>query len=421
MNIFSALSDLLSQQVVSALIDIVIPVSPIILAFIMFKLFWPLWINYVRSDTIASRKFVILEVKLPRESFRSPLAMELVLNALHNTSDGGFYSQYWKGEKRPGYSLEIISVEGVVKFLIRTEDQRKNSVMVALYSQFPGIEVQEVPDYTRGVQFNPKEMKMYAVEFLLTKEDSYPLKTYVDYGLDKDPKEEFKVDPMTPMLEFLGSTGANQQVWFQFVIRAHIKEVSGSKLFKKTDSYSEKSKELVDKLLMRDKKTKIAGTKDKESGRVTPPSLSAGEKELVEGIERKMGKQAFDVGIRCIYMGKSSVFDKPNGIGGIMSSFKHFSTENFNGFKPNGDMWSPKFSGLPWEDFKNYRQNKQMAIALEAYKRRSFFYDPIVSKHVILSVEELATIYHYPGSVAGTPSLSRIPSKKFEAPANLPI
>ena len=35
--------------------------------------------------------------------------------------------------------------------------------------------------------------------------------------------------------------------------------------------------------------------------------------------------------------------------------------------------------------------------------------------------EELATLYHLPGAVATTPTLTRIPSKKSEAPANLPV
>jgi hypothetical protein len=40
---------------------------------------------------------------------------------------------------------------------------------------------------------------------------------------------------------------------------------------------------------------------------------------------------------------------------------------------------------------------------------------------MILNTEELATIFHFPGQVAGTPTLERVPSKKAEAPSNLPI
>jgi hypothetical protein len=39
----------------------------------------------------------------------------------------------------------------------------------------------------------------------------------------------------------------------------------------------------------------------------------------------------------------------------------------------------------------------------------------------ILNTEELATLYHFPGQVAATPSFKRISSTKAEAPTNLPI
>ena len=415
---------LLHSEVFNSVFQIVVAVSPIFLAVILFVLFWPLWVNYVRSDFFASLKYAVLEIKLPRDIFKSPLAMELILNGLHNTSDGSNFAQFWKGEKRPAYSLEIISVEGTVKFLIRTEDRRKNGVMSVFYSQYPGIEIQEIPDYTHGVHLDPKETKMWVGEFELGKGDVYPLKTYVDYGLDKDPKEEFKNDPITPVLEFLGNLGANQQIWFQYVIRAHIKEQpKAGSFWTKTDAYKDESIKLINDLMGRDPKTRSTSKKfqDKETGRFVPPTLSEGEKELIKAVERNMGKLAFDVGIRVVYVAKKELFDKPNVIGGIISSFKHASTENFNSIKPNGKKWSSKFSGLPWEDYKKYRENKQVNLGLEAYKRRSFFYEPFVSKVMVLSTEELATLYHFPGAIAATPSINRIPSKKSEAPANLPI
>lgn len=413
---------LLQNEVISAVTQILFPISPILLAWILFLLFKPLWINYVQSDNILSLKWALIEIKLPKETVKSPLAMELFLNSLHNTSDGSNYAKYWKGEKRPSYSLEIISIEGIVKFIIRTEDRRKNGVISALYSQFPGIEVHEIPDYTLGIHFDPKETKLWGGELKFTKPDPYPIKTYVDYGLDKDPKEEYKVDPMTPFLEFLSNIGANQQVWIQYIIRAHTPEQKKSGyLWKKTDKYKDEAAKIINEIMVRDPKTRVVGKKDKETGRVIPPTLSDGEKEVIKAIERNMGKISFDVGIRVIYIAKKEVFDKPNGVGGIMSSFKHFSTENFNGFKPNGDKWSPKFNGTPWEDYKKMRENKSNAGVLEAYKRRSYFYNPFISTPLVMSTEELATMYHFPGSVAASPGLVRIPSKKSEAPSNLPI
>ncbi|MCK5590431.1 MAG: hypothetical protein KAI72_00610, partial [Candidatus Pacebacteria bacterium] len=56
-----------------------------------------------------------------------------------------------------------------------------------------------------------------------------------------------------------------------------------------------------------------------------------------------------------------------------------------------------------------------------AYKRRSYFYPPHKRKPLVFNIEELATIYHFPGMVAETPTFGRIDSRKGEAPINLPV
>ncbi len=400
-----------------------ITIAPIALCIILAMIMWPLWVRYVRAKFFLSLKYAVLEISLPKDTFKSPLAMEVFLQSLHNTSNGSHFAQFWKGEMRPWYSLEVVSIEGRIKFFIWTEDRRKAGVINGLYSQFPGIEVKEVEDYTKSVHFDPSAMKVWAAEMKFTKDDAYPIKTYVDYGLDKDPKEEFKVDPMLPMLEFLGSVGPNQQVWIQILIQAHIpnKRKPGH-WFKKIDSYQESAKKLVNEIMIRDSKTKGIKAENKKAGEVFPdiPRLSKGEQDVIEAIERSVSKLSFDTGIRGIYIGSKESFNTIFGVGGILGSFKHFNTEHLNGFKPNGDVWHPRL-GDPWKDYKDIRRNRYAADAIAMYKRRSYFYAPHEGKALVMSTEEIATVYHFPGSVAATPTLQRIPSKKAEAPSNLPL
>ncbi|MEA2715276.1 MAG: hypothetical protein QOG91_304 [Candidatus Parcubacteria bacterium] len=425
--IFSAFETTLVPEAIQAIIVI----SPIALAILLGRLFWGLWVDYVQSKQFLELQYTVLELKLPKETFKSPLAMESFLNSLHNTAGGSQYAQYWKGETRPWYSLELASVEGQVKFYIWTEDRRKGGVMSALFSQFPGIEVIERPDYTRSVYFDPKEIRIWACEFDFTSKvkskkippgiNPYPIKTYVDYGLDKDPKEEFKVDPLLPLIEFLGSVGPNQQVWFQIPIRAHKGDQrKPGHWFKRGDIWKEAAETEVNELLKRDPKTKVAGDINPETGFAKLPTISKGEQEIVAGIERKISKQAFDCGVRALYIAKKDVFNTPFGIGGIIGNMKQFNADNLNGFRPNGDKWHAKL-GDPWLDYKDYRRNRFGRLALMAYKRRSYFYSPFKSKLLVLNTEELATIYHFPGSVSQTPTMERVPSKKAQAPMNLPV
>lgn len=99
---------------------------------------------------------------------------------------------------------------------------------------------------------------------------------------------------------------------------------------------------------------------------------------------------------------------------------RQFGSRNLNGIKPVF-----KAITYPWQDFRGMRKNSYRKMVLDAYKRRSSFAGPYkhwMSKPYVLTVEELATLYHFPsGDVASTPTLPRLPSKKAEAPSNLPV
>jgi len=411
--------DGIQSEVLRNVLAILITISPIFLLIVMFVIFWEVWVNYIRSREIFGMKTSVLELRLPKDTYKNPLAMETFLQSLHNTAGGSWYLQYWKGSPKAWFSLELVSIEGTVKFFIWTASSRKANLISSLYSQFPEIEIYEREDYTKSVHFDPKTMKIWAGEMILTKEDAYPIKTYVDYGLDKDPKEEFKVDPLTPLIEYLGSVPANQQVWIQILIMAHQKVTKPGKWFKTHDQWENDAKKLVNEILKRDEKTKVAGTEDKD-GIIRLPSISEGERETVKAIERSLHKHPFDVGIRALYIAPKDQFSASFGIGGIIGNFKHFSSNQLNGFKTNGKVWHMRLE-FPWQDYKDIRANKYSAQGLDAYKRRSYFYTPYDKKPIVLNSEELATIYHFPGAVSATPNLERVPSKKSGAPANLPI
>lgn len=408
-------------------IQVILYLAPIALAAILAKLFWELWVDYVQGKQFLGLKYTVLELKLPKDTFKSPLAMEAFLSSIHNTGAGSPYAQYWKGETRPWYSLELVSIEGQVKFFIWCEDRRKAGVYSGLYAQYPGIEITQREDYTRSVHWNPDEIRIFAGEFEFTKKPennglAYPIKTYIDYGLDKDPKEEFKVDPLLQLLEWMGSVGPNQQAWFQFIIRAHMPDQrKPGHLFKRYDAWKTAAQDEINKiLLIKDPETKVAGEVNPETGYARIPTISKPDQDIVEALGRSISKLPFDVCIRALYIAKKDVFDTPFGIGGIIGNMKAFNSENLNGLKLNGKKWHQSL-GDPWLDYKNFRRNRYGRLALMAFKRRSAFYEPFKCKTIVLNTEELATVYHFPGSVSQTPSLERVPSKKGQAPGNLPV
>ena len=112
---------------------------------------------------------------------------------------------------------------------------------------------------------------------------------------------------------------------------------------------------------------------------------------------------------------KKEFFDGTN-IGGMLGALKPFSSMDLNGFKPQNIGVD-----YPWEDWNDMRLNYQKRKIYDAFVRRAWFYAPYKIKPFVLNTEELATIYHFPGEVAQTPSLPRISSKRVVPPSNLPI
>src|SRR3989338_6526 len=191
---------------------------------------WKAWVTYIQSLYLSGRQPVLLEMKIPREVARSPRAMELALTSLNLSSgETTFIHRAWKGQVRPFFSFEIASFGGEIHFYIWCWKNYKDTIEAMLYAHYPEIELVEVEDYATKFQFDPDKHKAWGVEWPLMSYmkglnftfeiNAYQPRTYVDFELDKDPKEEFKIDPLATVLEFLGSIEPQEQIWVQLVIR----------------------------------------------------------------------------------------------------------------------------------------------------------------------------------------------------------
>ncbi len=147
------------------------------------------------------------------------------------------------------------------------------------------------------------------------------------------------------------------------------------------------------------------------------PNPTKGEQEVINAIERNIAKPAFDVGMRGIYMAKEGSFHgvMPGALGYI---WKPFNSETLNSI--NWTRWHVAFNDYPWEDPHGHHHAHVMHQALDFYRRRSFFHAPYIGDWMVMSTEELATIFHVPSAGVTTPSLPRIQSSTASAPSNLP-
>ena len=408
------------QQTIGPLLfnvfQILIVVAFIVVPLLLLRVFWVTWIQYVRGLFFSGQQYTLIELKIPKGIAKSPLAMELFITALYQTGgEGTFYDKYWLGKTRPWFSLEIVSIDGHVRFFIWTREAFRHLVESQLYGQFPDIEMKVVEDYTDELKFNWEEHQMWSCDFTKAAASHYPIKTYINYGLDKDPEEEVKIDPITSLIEFFGSIGRGEQLWLQIIIRAHKEEITKpGTWFEKVD-WRHAAKAEVDKLMGRDKKAKDGEINFADF------SLTKGQREKVDLIEKHIAKLAFDAVIRAVYVTGKDQF-KGTMVPGVVGILRQYNSPDLNGFKP-GNTTSYDY---PWQDFTGKRTIAKKERAFFVYKNRSAFYPEFfpkyyVAKPFVMTTEELATIYHFPGDVSRTPNLGRISAKKAEPPSNLPM
>lgn len=375
-----------------------------------------------QSEFIASQKYVLLEIKPPRNLVKTPLAMETFLSSMHFSGGESNWYVRWQGKMRNWWSLEIASFEGQVHFFIWSHEKYRRIIESQLYAQYPGVQVVEAPDYTRMISARTEEWSIWGCDYKQSKQDPLPIKTYVEYGLDKVQKEPEQVDPLANLIEFLASAGKGEYVWLQFVFRVH----KGEKYHKlnekgKPHTWIDEGKEIVEKIRKETRSTYL----DPISGKEMPgfPNPTKGQMEMMAAIERNVSKLAFDVGGRCVYIAKPEKFN-PIMITHMIGLFKPFNTEGWNDIK--AAKWLMDFDDYPWEIGVEKLKDHYRKELVQAFRRRQFFFDPFsygISRDdvMVMSTEELATIYHIPSAGIETPSLSRIQSATGEAPHNLPV
>ena len=388
---------------------------------LLFLLFHRYWVQYLQAKVVDGLDPVLLEIKLPKEVRKSPLAMELVFTQMYQKANMTFLQTYWEGKIVPYYSLEIVSIGGNLHFYIWTPKKQKNIIEAQLYAQYPTAEIYEVPDYAVNVRHDLSKMTMWGCHWKLKKPDPFPIKTYVDFELDRNATEkdqETVVDPMSTMIEYLGSLKPGEQGWVQILIRAHRDYGIGSGDLKAKPDWKKDVEKEIEAI---QEKYKPQKEKDSE-GRVMlipGPQMTEADKNSLKSLHRSLEKYAFDAVIRGAYIADLDAADYSN-IPGLIGCVRQYDDNTSNGF---GLDWFTDFDN-PWEDFKRMRRTGREKMFLDAYKQRSFYYGKyahIPVKNFVLTTEELATLFHLPGGVITTPTIERIGSRKAQPPSNLPV
>jgi len=426
--------NLQNLNLLQTLIVIIGYLMPIPLTYIALDL----WHQYRQENFIAGIKWVLLEIQVPRDVVKSPSAMELIFsNALYHKSNKGFWELYVQGAIWFWFSLEIVSIDGRVHFFIRTPTRMRGLLETQIYGQYPQAKVVEVEDYAFHVPQYKKngDWNVWGCEFTKLKEDFLPIKTYKSVGDDMKTgiKEEFKIDPITPTIEYLGSLSRGQQMWIQIVVRQCIKKYKSQTTGKLVDFY-EAAKDYMVKLL-------IPFTRIQKNDKGEPFGMDMRTPKplepLIKSITDQLSQIHFDCGIRVLTLSDKRIVseDKFNELRRASRLiFRQFAHPYSNELER---INSTQFDA-PWSDPTGLALTKIKKRMLDFYRLRTFFHPPLQysinypkilsaffpsgkPQIFVLSLEELATIFHFPGMVSETPSFKRIESKIAKPPSNLPI
>jgi hypothetical protein len=408
-----------------------------------FDDYWRWWRTELWFGTVW--KPLLLEIKIPKLLPKPIKAMEAMMVALHGAiyNDPDWWEKYQSGEPQTSYKFEIASIDGKIHFYIRCFADYREAVEAAVYSQFPEAEIEAAPDYSRAVPADipNKDWELFGWDYKMTKDPQYPIPTYERY-VEAGVEEEEIVDPFTSLMEGMAKLKPGEQLWIQisakpiyfsdkkdgegFVKKGErIRDILAKRIDVKKAELKPLWKELLDFIF---EGAKPEAEKPQE---LFPAEmrLTAGEREVVEAVEKKIGKPFFSCYIRNIYVGRRAAWFTPNWRL-LLNYFNHFSSPDINSIW----VWSKtltrvKLSPFP---FVNALAPRRAFIKkrrlLRVYRDRLNYYSPWgggqgdVGSQMYLNVEELATLFHFPSQiVAPTPGITRTESKETVAPGNLPI
>lgn len=394
-----------------------------------FKYFYHYWRRQLWDSTI---KRIVLEIKMPEKVIKPIKAMEYVFAGFHAIHDVMSWREKWiEGEFQLGFSLEIASLGGEPHFYIRIPENFRKVIESNIYSQYPEAEIFEVEDYTKKIPSDipNKDWDLFGMDFENTKPYAYPIKTYPAFEREAEILGERMIDPLSGLLEGMSTLGPEEQLWVQILCTPILE--------KDKPFWVKEGLEIRDKLARRSPKTPppkpmIAETVEiflhgapepvHEERELIPPEmkLTPGERTIVQAIEEKISKFGYNCCIRYIYLGKKSVFFKPRSRF-VYGFFKAVSSQNLGGLKPEKTRIT-KMKSIPFwflDKRRVYIRKKRL------FRNYCFRFPPLFPRTggtFVLNVEELATLFHFPGRAAApTPTISRIGAKKREAPPGLPV
>ncbi|MBI4050080.1 MAG: hypothetical protein HY398_01380 [Candidatus Doudnabacteria bacterium] len=400
------------------------------------QMFYLLYMDYIQLRWYSTLEWNFVKVAVPRENEKSPITFEHILNQMHSVHGHLTPAEkYLEGEFHIWFVWEVTSIGGEIGNYVRVLKKHRDLLEAAVYSQFPEAEITDVPDYFESLpkyHTDTSSFDIFAFSFRYVKAPYYPMRTYYDF---EHAAAETIVDPITGMWEELGKLSPYEMYIVQFVLRPISDEEwkeEGRELVQKLKGVPQKHKRnlllavlnavfgtIIDEVFIRPE------TEHPRPPKEQPPSLmlhlSEGEKDVINAVEKKMGRWGYQTKIHCLYIAPREKYNPGVINGAVVGAFKAYGSGNINALKPLLRRWTKVHYWVlqKWEKpivelRLKFRKRKYMRLI----RTRWYFHGPPPN---IMSTEEIASVLHFPQIEVTVPNIAKVAVAKVQPPPELPV
>lgn len=338
--------------------------------------------------------FLLLEVKVPKESgeeeekISDPREILKIVSGKAEQFFSSLYGIYRNDLSAKLYGQEYLTFEifansKEIVFYVGAPKNLLSLVEKQIHAFWPAAETKVVTDYN----LFSENSKIACCELQLFKNSYYPIKTF----------HYFSDDPLNSIATTISKLKEQEAAAIQILVSPASPSFNQSlrnyiQNLKKGKSFEEpKFLKFLGDILNSIFAPKKEGDSSFSENSYNVPQIS---QETLQALESKASKAAFNVNIRIVSISPDENTAKTN-LFNIISSFSQFNHSELNGFKP-------KFS----------RSAKKILAPF-------IFRMPSRNK-MILSTEELATIFHFPNQLIQVPNIAWVMAKTAPPPTNMP-
>ncbi|NQV90223.1 hypothetical protein HQ487_02340 [Candidatus Uhrbacteria bacterium] len=394
--------------------------------------FVAMWLNNRRGMYVGKLKYTLLAIDVPSMTEQTPKALENLFSSLYAAKSSITWKEHWIGGKlHPVFSFEIVSSEGYIQFIVRTQTRFRDIIEAGIYAHYPDAEISEVEDYAKEFpnEFPNDTHEMWGGEITLENSSIYPIRTYVDF--EDRMTQEIK-DPLGLTLEQMAKMRAGEHFWMQFVVQPSNQDWQKESLKHVRKIYGDEDKPKQNMFLQGLGSVLAwpagviehavgvdlgglfgAAGESSEVDQWKVFKMTLPQKDEAEAILAKATKIGLGVKIRVLYVAQKNAFVKVERTGivkGVLNQYTHLNLNKFTLFIPQ----------VPKDDYfwMRWVYTVKQARLMKAYQGRSW---GVGANPIFLNIEELATLWHFPTITMKAPLVKKSESKRGEPPTGLPI